>query len=129
MTRHSLSALALSLSLSLSLSLAQPADAAVKRKKDRRAGVTFRLSGAHLTMKLSEQANARTVKKLVGKRVAAACGTSTTGGRVYAEEFTWPEERASVAVDFERDISRRVAFCLVENARSGADIALVKFRR
>jgi hypothetical protein len=118
------------LALALTVGVAAPvADAAVKRKKDRRAGVTFRLSGAHLTMKLSEQPNPRTAKKLLGKRVAAACGTSTTGGRVYAEEFTWPEERASVAVDFARDISNRVAFCLVENARSGSDIALVEFRR
>jgi hypothetical protein len=105
------------------------AQAAVVRKKDRRAGVTFRLSGAHLTMKLSEQANARTSKKLLGKRVAAACGTSTTGGRVYDAVFTWPEQRASVAVDLQRDISSRVAYCLLEDARSGADIALVKFRR
>jgi hypothetical protein len=118
-------------SIALAVAVAPTAaDAAVVRKKDRRAGVTFRLSGRHLTMKLSEQANARTAKKLLGKRVAAACGTSTTtGGRVYAEEFTWPEERASVAVDFDGDISRRVAYCLVENADSGGDIALVKFRR
>ena len=114
----------------LSLAFAPAATADVVRKKDRRAGVTFRLSGKHLTMKLSEQANARTVKKLLGKRVAAACGTSTTtGGRVVDAEFVWPKESASVAVDFERDISRRVAYCLVEDARSGGDIALVKFRR
>jgi hypothetical protein len=106
------------------------AEGDVVRKKDRRAGVTFRLSGKHLTMKLSEQANARTAKKLLGKRVAAACGTSTTtGGRVVDAEFVWPKERASVAVDFDRDISRRVAYCLIEDARSGGDIALVKFRR
>jgi hypothetical protein len=113
----------------MSLFLAPAVDAAVVRKKDRRAGITFRLSGAHLTMKLSEQANARTAKKLLGKRVAAACGTSTTGGRVYDKVFTWPKERASVAVDLDRDISSRVAYCLIEDARSGGDIALVKFRR
>ena len=121
--------LALALALMLPLALGTAADAAVKRKKDRRAGVTFRLSGAHLTMKLSEQANARTSKKLLGKRVAAACGTSTTGGRVYDAVFTWPKDRASVGVDLDRDISSRVAYCLLEDARSGADIALVKFRR
>jgi hypothetical protein len=113
----------------LALAAAPAATADVVRKKDRRAGVTFRLSGKHLTMKLSEQANARTAKKLLGKRVAAACGTSTTGGRVYDAVFTWPSERASVGVDLKRDISRRVAYCLLEDARSGGDIALVKFRR
>src|SRR5215218_9765334 len=122
-------------SIALALALIVPfagvtaATADVVRKKDRRAGVTFRLSGAHLTMKLSEQANARTAKKLLGKRVAAACGTSTTGGRVYDKVFVWPDERSSAAVDLDRDISTRVAYCLIEDARSGADIALVKFRR
>ena len=106
-----------------------PAQAAVVRKKDRRAGLTFRLAGKHLTMKLSEQANARTTRKLLGKRVAAACGTSSRGGRVYDAVFTWPDERSSVGVDLARDISGRVAYCLVEDARSGDDIALVKFRR
>jgi hypothetical protein len=114
----------------LLLAITPVANAAIVRKKDRRAGVTFRLNGAHLTMKLSEQANPRTAKKLLGKRVAAACGTSTTtGGRVYDEVFVWPANRASVAVDFARDISNRVAFCLIEDDRSGTDIALVKFRR
>ncbi len=129
MTRKPARATALALVAGLAATAAVPATAAVVRKKDRRAGVTFRLSGAHLTMKLSEQANARTAKKLLGKRVAAACGTSNTGGRVYDEVFTWPDERSSVAVDLERDISTRVAFCLIEDARSGSDIALVKFRR
>lgn len=118
--------------LALALLLALPAttaDGAVVRKKDRRAGLTFRLDGKHLTMKLSEQANARTVKRLVGKRVAAACGTRTTGGRVYDKVFTWPRGRSSAGVDLARDISGRVAYCLVEDARSGDDIALVKFPR
>ena len=124
--RRGCAAIALALALGAA---AAPAGADVVRKKDRRAGVTFRLDGRHLTMKLSEQANARTTKKLLGKRVAAACGTSLTGGRVYDKVFVWPAERASAAVDLDRDISSRVAFCLVENARTGDDIALVKFRR
>jgi hypothetical protein len=120
-------ALALALTAALVV-LSAPATADVVRKKDRRAGVTFRLSGKHLTMKLSEQANARTAKRLLGKRVAAACGTSNRGGKVYDKVFTWPKERASMAVDLDRDISGRVAWCLLEDARSGGDIALVKFR-
>jgi hypothetical protein len=120
---------AVAIILALALAAAPAATAAVVRKKDRRAGVTFRLSGRHLTMKISEQANPRTQKKLLGKRVAAACGTSTTsGGKVYDKVFVWPKERASVGVDLDRDISRRVAYCLLEDARSGGDIALVEFR-
>ena len=103
------------------------AQAATMRAKDRRAGVTFRLSGKRLTMKLSEQANPRTGKKLLGRRVAAACGTSTRGGRVYDAIVTWPDERSSVGVTLKRDISARVAYCLVEDAKTGDDIAVAKF--
>jgi hypothetical protein len=106
---------------------AVPAMAAVRRAKDRKAGVTFRLNAKHLTMKLSDQADPRASKQLLGRRVAAACGTSSTGGKVYDVVFTWPKTRSSVGVDLARDISTRVAFCLLENAKSGDDIALVKF--
>lgn len=105
-------------------------EAAVLRQEDRRADVLFRLSGAHLTMKLREQGNPRTTKRLVGKRVAAACGTDNrTGGSVVSKTFTWPRSRSTFGVDFSRDISGRAAYCLIEDARSGDDIALVKFRR
>ena len=104
------------------------ADAAVKRKEDRRAGMVFRLSGTHLTMKLREQGNPRTVKKVVGKRLVAACGTNADrGGTIVDATFTWPRDRSSFAVDFDRDISRRVAYCLLE--RNATDIAVVKFPR
>ena len=104
------------------------AHAAVVRKEDRRAGMVFRLSGTHLTMKLREQGNPRTVKKVVGRRLVAACGTnSRSGGTIVDATFTWPSDRSSVAVDFDRDISRRVAYCLLE--RNGVDIAVVKFPR
>jgi hypothetical protein len=111
------------------LALAGAAQAAAARKEDKRTGVVFRISGKHLTMKLREQPNPRTVKKLVGKRLAAACGTNADrGGSVVDAEFTWPEGRASVAVDFARDISRRVAYCVIESASGGRDIAVVRFR-
>lgn len=106
---------------------AAPAFADVRRAKDRAAGVTFRLNATHLTMKLSEQADARVSKKLLGKTNVAVCGTNATkGGRIVEAEVTWPKNRASIAVDFDRDISKRVAFCLIETDK-GADIALVKF--
>ena len=118
-------AIAAALALVLAPALAH---AAVVRKEDRRAGVVFRLSGTHLTMKLRDQGNPRTVKKLVGRRVVAACGTSVErGGTIVESTFTWPKGRSSVAVDFDRDISRRVAYCLIE--RRAADIAVVKFPR
>jgi hypothetical protein len=117
--------LALALALALVPALAH---AAVKRKEDRRAGVVFRLSGTHLTMKLREQGNPRTVKKVVGRRLVAACGTnSQRGGTVVDATFTWPRGRSSVAVDFDRDISRRVAYCVLE--RNATDIAVVMFPR
>ena len=104
------------------------ADAAVKREEDRRAGIIFRLNGAHLTMKLREQGNPRTVKKVVGRRLVAACGTNVRrGGTIVDATFTWPESRSSAAVDFDRDISRRVAYCVLE--RNGVDVAVVKFPR
>jgi hypothetical protein len=106
---------------------AVPAAAAVRRAKDRDAGVTFRLNAKHLTMKLSDQPDPRVAKKLLGKRVAAACGTSMTGGKVYDAVFEWPVDRASVAVDLERDISKKAVFCLLETTR-GADIAVVEFK-
>lgn len=119
---------ALAVALAASLIAAAPALADVKRAKDRAAGVTFRLNGAHLTMKLSEQANPRVSKKLLGKTNIAVCGTNTrTGGRVVEAELTWPENRASVAVDFDRDISKRAVYCLIETEAKGTDIALVQF--
>jgi hypothetical protein len=120
----------LALALVLAIGLATVAEAAIQRKEDRAAGVLFRLNGTHLTMKLREQGNPRTVKKLVGRTVTAACGTSTTGsgGVVVDAEFTWPRDRSTFAVDFPRDISRRVAYCVVEDPRAGRDIAVVQFR-
>jgi hypothetical protein len=115
----------LTLALAITPALAH---AAVKRKEDRRAGVVFRLNGTHLTMKLREQGNPRTVKKVVGKRLDAACGTNVDrGGRVVTAAFTWPRGRSAVAVDFDRDISRRVAYCVLE--RDATDIAVVLFPR
>jgi hypothetical protein len=115
----------IALALALTPALAH---AAVKRKEDRRAGIVFRLSGTHLTMKLRDQGNPRTVKKVVGRRLVAACGTNAErGGTIVDATFTWPEGRSSVAVDFDRDISRRAAYCVLE--RNGTDIAVVKFPR
>jgi hypothetical protein len=118
----------LALALALALTPTATAEAALKRAEDRAADVLFRLNGTHLTMKLREQGNPRTVKKLVGRGVAAACGTSTHGGTVVTAEFTWPPERSTFAVDFDKDISATASYCLVEDAASGRDIALVRFR-
>jgi hypothetical protein len=114
--------------VALAVAVVPVAHAAVKRKEDRRAGVVFRLSGTHLTMKLRDQGNPRTVKKVVGQRLAAACGTNASrGGTIVDATFTWPKGRSSVAVDFDRDISRRVAYCVLE--RNATDIAVVRFPR
>jgi hypothetical protein len=118
---------ALAVALALSLGLPAAAAAALARKEDKAAGVLFRLDGKHLTMKLREQGNPRTVKKVIGKQLTAACGTNArSGGTIVDATFTWPEGRSSVAVDFVRDISRRVAYCVLEH--KAADIAVVRFR-
>jgi hypothetical protein len=111
----------------LALLAATPASAAIKRSKDRKVGVTFRLNGTHLSMKLSDQVDPRAAKKLLGKKVAAACGTRPDGGKVYDAIFVWPEDKSAMGVDLKRDISAKAAYCLLETYR-GSDIALVKFR-
>ena len=118
--------LIVALALVAALAVAVPSQAVVKRKKDRRAGVTFRLDGKRLSIRLSEQAPGKTVKRLLGKRVAAVCGTRK---REYGHTLRWPKEKAVVATELQRDISRRVTFCLVETVRTGDDIAVVKFKR
>src|SRR5688572_12523923 len=119
---------ALAAAVAVILVVAAPALADVKRAKDREAGVTFRLNGKHLTMKLSEQADARVSKKLLGKTNVAVCGTNArTGGRIVEAELVWPRNRASVAVDFDRDISKRAVYCLIETEAKGTDIALAQF--
>ena len=107
--------------------LAVPASADVKRAKDHDVGVTFRLNGAHLSMKLSDQLDPRAAKKLLGKKVAAACGTRPDGGKVYDAIFVWPADKSAYGVDLKRDISAKAAYCLLETYR-GADIAVAKFK-
>jgi hypothetical protein len=117
----------LAVALALSLGLPSAAAAALRRKEDKAAGIVFRLKGKHLTMKLREQGNPRTVKKVIGKQLTAACGTNADrGGTIVDATITWPEGRSSVAVDFARDISGRVAYCVLEH--DATDIAVVRFR-
>jgi hypothetical protein len=118
--------LTVAIALITALAVAAPSHAVVKRKKDRRAGVTFRLDGKKLSVRLSEQAPGKTVKALLGKRVAAVCGTRK---REYGHTLRWPKERAVIGTTLQRDISRRATFCLIENARTGKDIAVVQFKR
>ena len=107
--------------------LAAPAAADIKRSKDHDVGVTFRLNGKHLSMKLSDQVDPRAAKKLLGKKVAAACGTRPEGGKVYDAIFVWPEDKSAMGVDLKRDISAKAKYCLLETY-GGSDIALVKFK-
>src|SRR5690242_10809257 len=96
------------------LCAAVPAAADIKRSKDHAAGVTFRLNGKHLSMKLSDQVDPRAAKKLLGKKVAAACGTRPEGGKVYDAIFVWPEDKSAMGVDLKRDISATAKYCLLE---------------
>src|SRR4051812_6280802 len=107
--------------------LAVPASADVKRSKDHKVGVTFRLNGTHLSMKLSDQVDPRAAKKLLGKKVVAACGTRPDGGKVYDAIFVWPADKSAMGVELKRDISAKAAYCLLETVK-GSDIAVVKFK-
>jgi hypothetical protein len=113
--------------LAVSTLAVAPASADIKRSKDHKAGVTFRLNSTHLSMKLSDQVDPRAAKKLLGKRVTAACGTKKTGGKVYYVTFEWPVDRSSFAVDLKGDISAKAAYCLLETVK-GSDIAVVEFK-
>jgi hypothetical protein len=59
---------------------------------------------------------------------AARSGCGRSSQRRTTKVFVRPKDRASVGVDLDRDISRRVAFCLIEDPHCGREIALVEFR-
>jgi hypothetical protein len=95
---------------------------------DRDRGVRFDLEGSVLTVGLVGQTE--TSSELWGKRIRAVC--SPTFG--YRETLRvavrgiqlWPAGQAELTYEFDRDISDRVKWCLLEDA-SGGDIADVQF--
>jgi len=64
-----------------------------------------------------------------GRRVRASCG-GTAGHRRPAVRQTrrWPAHALSLRFHFGRDISRRATWCLIEDARTGGDVAFAYLR-
>jgi hypothetical protein len=93
---------------------------------DRDHGVRFELSGPVLTVSLTKP----TVGPEVwGRRVRAACSprfAHDLDAVVHAVQL-WPDGQTQLSYRFVRDVSARVKWCLIEDARSGGDIAAVQF--
>jgi hypothetical protein len=95
---------------------------------DRDHGVRFDLDGSMLTVALVGQTE--TSADLWGKRIRAVC-SPTFGYRktlrvaVRAVQL-WPTGQTELTYNFDRDISDRVKWCLLEDVRGG-DVASVDF--
>jgi len=116
--------------------MAPTADAAVRTKLDRGNEVRFELSGRTLSMTLVERElvfqSPTTQSELLGQRVRVACATSFRYSRknMVMAVLNWPDDSTTAAVQFARDISKRVKWCLIEatGKYAGGDIAFVSFR-
>ena len=106
---------------------AQPAGAATRQGTDRDAGVRFTLENRALTVRLLRWAPGRVRRQVLGKRVRATCLRYVPVVKVTAIR-SWPADRRSRRYRFRRNISRSVAWCLLER-RNGDDIAFVNLRR
>jgi hypothetical protein len=96
---------------------AAPAPAGV----DRDHGVRFDLTGPTLTVTLLDVAETR--EAVWGQRVRAACAARFSGRGAVHTELTWPDGATELVFAFDRDISDRVKWCLIEAAGGGGDIA------
>jgi hypothetical protein len=109
----------------LALAAAGPAPARV----DRDTGVRFDLKGAVLTVSLlrSDVSDA-----LWGKQIRAVCSPTfslaESRRRAVHEVQTWPDGASELSYTFERDVSERVKWCLIEGADTGGDVATVDFQ-
>jgi hypothetical protein len=109
------------------LVLASAGAADIRRAVDRDRGVRFTLNGATLKATIVGP----NVQRLVfGKRIDAICATRRRPGpgleKVIAAAI-WPDGARSVRFEFERDISPRARWCLLEDG--GSDVAGVDFPR
>ena len=114
------------------LALPASSGAAVRSELDRSAGLRLTLNGATLTAEIVRTPrftrSPTTEEHLYGKRVLGACSTSFRPVRRSAV-FTrrlWPAGARELTFGFRRDLSRRVRWCLLEDA-GGGDIAFVSF--
>jgi hypothetical protein len=103
------------------------AEAATRRATDTTARIRFTLDDRVLTVRVLRGAPRSVRRKLYGHRIQATCGTAfpfTAGVRVRRTRF-WPSGRRRMRFRFERNISRRAKWCLLE--RRGTDVAYVSF--
>jgi hypothetical protein len=98
---------------------------------DRAHGVRFSLTGSLLTVRLVPQPN-RTPpdarRQLWGKRIDAICSPTFSprrAHRVVRAVRLWPRGQMELTYRFERDISHRAKWCLLED--DGLDVAGVDF--
>jgi hypothetical protein len=116
----------------LLLSLSASAQAATREKTDHKVGVEFKLAGHTLRAKVVPPsypvAGTGVKAELWRHHVRAACATSlrrTVALTVHTAR-RWPRGRLSLKYRFQRDISARARYCLLEDT-SGGDLALVYF--
>ena len=109
------------------LGMVPPAGAAVRRGTDRDAGVRFTLDGSVLRVRLLATAPRRVRRQVQGKRVRATCLRYVPVVEVNSLR-TWPAGQRRLRYRFRRDISRKVAWCLLERP-GGDDIAFANLRR
>lgn len=118
-------------SLHAAFVLAQPAACAVLEgvRAAQARGFAFSLAGRTLTVALSpRRAGGRPGRRVFGRRVTAACGTTTRPrlrDTVHVQR-RWPRGAQSVTFRFGRDIAARARWCLIERA-DGGDVAVARF--
>jgi hypothetical protein len=112
----------------LALAAAPPAGAATRQATDREARVRFTLDGRVLTARLLRGAPRRVRRQLFGRTIKAVCGTSFNFDRgvKVRDRRRWRRGRRTVRYRFQRDISRRAKWCLLEHPRGG-DVAYANF--
>jgi hypothetical protein len=111
--------------LASTLCLAAASDAATRRATDREAGIRFTLEDRVLTVRILRSAPRRVRRQVLGERVTAACQRYRPVVKV-TDRRRWRDGARKRRFRFDRNISRTVAWCLLEHRRGG-DIAFVAF--
>lgn len=114
------------LAVSLSLLAVPAAQAETEVYFDRDHGVRFIVDGPVLTVRL-EPPDIR--EDVWGRQIRAACSPVFTfrprklRRLVVTAEQLWPDGQLELSYTFERDISDRVKWCVLEDAEGGEDLA------
>lgn len=120
----------LAVTAGLLLTFVSAVDAATRRGVDSEARVRFTLEARLLTVRLLPGAPARVRRELFGRRIRATCGTDFVFTRAVKVTRTrkWPAGRRRLRFRFDRDISGRARWCLIEHPRGG-DVAFASLVR